>query len=135
MADMPICYNCLAENEPDRDMCWKCNAPLTAYATIDPIKRIHAGGFFLSRLVARRPSLPVLLLAWCSFGGFALGHLCAAGMTIIGTRISNFGELLIIGASCLFFLFWAVLILAIPIRMTVAYRRSPASNEGTGQKA
>ena len=64
----PLCPNCLAENEPRAYFCCKCNTPLTSFAEIDPIMRIHSMGDTVRKAASNPGKIIVLIGMWFVFG-------------------------------------------------------------------
>lgn len=66
--EVALCQNCLAENRPDSHFCHKCNTPLSALASMDPIASIWSRGDTW-RKAASRPYRPIILIGmWLLFG-------------------------------------------------------------------
>lgn len=55
------CPHCLAENDPSRDFCENCGAPLSSFATVGPFECIQADGF-AHREAVTRPRKPIVVV-------------------------------------------------------------------------
>ena len=65
---LPLCPNCLSENQPEAHFCVKCQSPLSSHAAIDPLGRIQATGDTYRKAI-KQPSSPVVLIGmWLLFG-------------------------------------------------------------------
>lgn len=68
LQEIPLCHNCLAENHPYFHFCHKCNTPLTAIASMDPVFSIWSRGNTWHK-AASRPYRPIILIGmWLLFG-------------------------------------------------------------------
>ena len=56
------CPSCLTLNSQFAVFCGSCGSPIGAVATIDPMQRIRADAFLLSKAIEGRPRLSVLLV-------------------------------------------------------------------------
>ncbi len=66
-APKPLCPQCMNINETSDHFCRKCGAPISSYATIDPIGRIWAEGYFYRQAVWHPRSAIVVIGIWMIF--------------------------------------------------------------------
>ena len=66
---LPLCPNCLSENQPEAHFCVKCQSPLSSHAAIDPLGRIQATGDTYRKAIKYPSSLVVFVGMWLLFGG------------------------------------------------------------------
>jgi len=66
--ELPLCPNCLSENQPQAHFCVKCQSPLSSHAAIDPLGRIQATGDTYRKAI-KHPNSPVVFVGmWLLFG-------------------------------------------------------------------
>jgi|GEM_PF-5853498 len=65
--DQAVCPNCLTPVVGRAQFCAKCNMPVGAFATLDPIKSIYAQGWGYRRAISSPPSTIVLMGMWLIF--------------------------------------------------------------------
>jgi hypothetical protein len=62
--DMTVCPGCLSEHTEGTHFCSKCGAPLSAFATVGPLERIHAQGYAYRRAASGPTSRIVVIGMW-----------------------------------------------------------------------
>ena len=68
LPEVALCHNCLAKNDPHAHFCYKCNTPLTAIASMDPIGSIWSRGDTWRKAVSR-PVRPLNVIGmWVLWG-------------------------------------------------------------------
>ena len=67
MPDTVLCPNCGELTPAGNAFCERCQAPLAAVATLDPMKRIQTTGFVLRQAARHRVGLVGLVLTWLVF--------------------------------------------------------------------
>ncbi|NQT86046.1 zinc ribbon domain-containing protein [bacterium] len=113
---LSLCPNCMTENEEHVDFCKECGRPLSAMATVDPLRRAWSLGFFC-RTAAKGPPSPIVLWgAWLLLGGTAL----SAAVVALALLFQSNGDVL----PSIFLLPFAAFLGSIPFRMTVRYMRA-----------
>lgn len=80
----PLCPQCLREIEPRTSFCPKCQAPVGAFATDDPLQQIHSTGWFYRKAVRSGVSRTALITFWIILGPVFLGGLL--GVATFGQR-------------------------------------------------
>jgi hypothetical protein len=66
--DRELCVTCVFPNEPGRNFCARCGAPITSYAATGPFESIFAEGH-LYRQAAENPRRFIVVLGiWMIFG-------------------------------------------------------------------
>lgn len=121
-----LCPNCLASIGKLTHFCPACGAPISAYASTDPLGRVHAEGFAL-RNATRSPNRPIVLIGiWMLFAPSACVLLLIGISTLLTDRLT-FGNLL---GSCVALL-GGMLFAAIVFKTTRNYLSGPASSDGT----
>jgi len=73
----PLCPQCLAELPPRVAFCPKCNAPVGAFATYDPIQQIYSTGWLYRRAIGGGISTIAFVGMWLIFGPMTLITLLA----------------------------------------------------------
>ncbi|MHC4100527.1 MAG: hypothetical protein ACYTAU_12375 [Planctomycetota bacterium] len=65
-SDPPIlhCPHCYDEVHTLSHFCTTCGMPITSHATIGPLEHVWAWGWFINRLLERRPSTMTVLGTW-----------------------------------------------------------------------
>lgn len=110
----PICPNCMFPIQQRDDFCSNCQAPVGFTATIDPIKRIWAEGFFYKR-AAKGPINGYMLVAlWLMFAAPVLGP-----VLIIDSFDFDWPGI----AGYFFSIFFAILYFLLLIKITLNYLR------------
>jgi hypothetical protein len=76
---LPLCPNCLAENDPAADFCQHCGCPLTPMAATDPLRSAYAQGYWYRR-AASGQIRPIVF--WGTWLLFALPPLAAVAFLL-----------------------------------------------------
>lgn len=111
-----LCPTCLQSNHEQADFCTKCGAPLSPYATIDPVKYISTFGWLMKRVQKSRLQKIVLVGVWMIFLAMVFSViLTMAGSVKVGFPVP---------------LLWAQIVLVIllgmmAVRVTRRYRAMP----------
>ena len=118
LQDVPLCHNCFAENHPYFHFCHKCNTPLTAIASMDPIYSIWSRGDTWHK-AASRPYRPIILIGmWLQFGPPLVFILCLLPIVLAEVVMSP-ERLITLGT----FTAYAILLIAILFKTTRNYIR------------
>lgn len=114
----PLCPHCLSELDQRASFCPKCQAPVGAFATYDPLQQIHSTGWLYRKASRGRIPAVAVLAFWWIVGPIVLSGLI--GLLWIGQR----GEL---GAAriarWLIFLFTSLLYGVLLFRISRNYLR------------
>lgn len=66
--EMFICHDCAAENFTDADFCGRCGAPISGFATLDPLRQIYSAGWVYRRAISGRQQPIIFWGMWLIFG-------------------------------------------------------------------
>lgn len=115
----PLCPHCLTELPPRAPFCPKCNAPVGAYATYDPIQQIYSTGWLYRRAIGSGISTMALIGMWIIFGPTAVLVTIGLVTEAVGGRSAvTFGSVLSIVVGGL-----SVYILYLVTRSYVRFKR------------
>jgi hypothetical protein len=70
---MPLCISCMTPNDPMRNFCEKCGAPLQSLGAMGPFEGIWGEGFVYRQATEKPRSLVIVLGVWLIFGTYAMG--------------------------------------------------------------
>ena len=127
-AARPLCPSCMAPNEPGAHVCEKCRAPLSMFATVDPLETIRSQGWAYRQAASgRRVSKVILIGMWLIFApAFFVGLLL---LTVLSdAEVNPFGLIV--------FLFLLLLYTVILYKVSKHYfsrRREAGEQDGDEQ--
>jgi len=75
---VPLCPGCFAENDPDADFCRQCGRPMSAMATVDPLRRVQSHGYWWRGAVHGKVRPIIFWGTWLSMGPALLISVAAA---------------------------------------------------------
>jgi len=134
-----LCPNCLAPNPPSLHFCDKCNAPLSAHASIDPVGSIYAAGYVYQKAASRPRSRMTVIGMWLIFGPGAFAvflYVCYVDIVYLrywlGSSATDLPRLTnaVGGLTFLTNALFAVLSAAILFKVTRNYLRSRQEDVG-----
>ena len=134
---LPLCPNCLTQNEPDADFCRRCGCPLSTMAATDPLRQVYSQGFWFGRAASGRIPPIVFWGTWLVFGPWLLIFLILIVAAVVRTVIvmtapANLMRIVVLSAIIAL---WALCFLFL-CRMTRNYlrlrrtHRNPAAPPG-----
>lgn len=114
---VPVCPACFAPVRPEAPFCDDCGAPSGAFATYDPMQQIYATGWLYRRAISSGISTMALIGMWILFGFGLVQSLFWVVLALAHpTRLSTLGWI-----SVLTLLAFAVVQAAILQRVTARY--------------
>lgn len=121
----PLCPQCLSEIDQRTSFCPKCQAPVGAFATYDPLQQIHSTGWLYRKASRSRIPAFAVLAFWWILGPVILAAML--GLMSVG-RAVELGSARM--AMWLVFLSISLLYGALLFRITRNYYRQRGLREG-----